>query len=580
MGATGETKIDPGSLYPVHIAFYRASAVSIGVVVSVVIHLLFRPDFAFGIARKTALDIKKCMKEFLEITVRNYLQAKFDDDDFENKYSELLHLINSYLGLFEHSMLEKKFFFEGELPLSKSRAIEIRRCVKDIRSHYKAFAKAGKLEYHRAYKEQLERVPGLFYKALLRRKGAEGELEDALDKLMLPKARDDSGKIIFNVEDMVLFRGFTGCLQRLSRAIFREESFLGNDLQLRTPEASSGSWFDRLNINVPILKTALRGGFAIVFVFWLWLWLEIPGGGASMAISVIAVFQVNLLNSEHKGLLRFVGCFFGAAVGLFVLALGIESTLMICIILFFVIYFFAYIWSGKAGAAYVGLQGALAFIVCVMCSDAPADTISSGIERLTAIFFGISCLWLVNNVFFPMDIKANLSDALEQVKRDILKKLDRAETILKSGSSDYVPKPIDMENHLQLIAQLEGFNELSVEDASFSRKALFLFDDLSMSLFKASELLQDKEKFHTDLYGHYMNIFNRLRAVMTGDAQGKDSREFDEKLWEKEAGDFLETAREKCPDWDRKVYICEVFLNKMELAKLMLDLDNISLPKT
>jgi hypothetical protein len=66
---------------------------------------------------------------------------------------------------------------------------------------------------------------------------------------------------------------------------------------------------------------------------------------------------------------------------------------------------------------------------------------------------------------------------------------------------------------------------------------------------------------------------------MTGDAQGKDSREFDEKLWEKEAGDFLETAREKCPDWDRKVYICEVFLNKMNLARLMLDLDNISLPK-
>lgn len=580
MGPTGEAKIDPGSIYPEHIAFYRASAVSIGVVVSVIVNLLFKPDFAFGIARKTVLDVKKCLKEFLEITTRNYLQAKFDDDDFEKKYSELTHLLNSYAELFEHSMLEKKFFFEEELPMSKIRAEDIRKCAKDIRSHYKGFAKAGKLEYHRVYRELLETIPGLFYKAMLRRRGSEQKLKDALDKLMIPQARDSSGKFLYNMEDIVLFRGFTGCLQKLYRAVFREENSLEQEDIPRNMEPGFRSWFGRININVPIMKTALRGGFAIVLVFWLWLWLEIPGGGAAMAISVIAVFQVNLLNSEHKGLLRFAGCFFGAAAGLFVLALGIESTLIISIVLFFVIYFFAYIWSGKPGSAYMGLQGALAFLVCVMCSDAPADSTSSGIERLSGIFVGISCLWLVNNVFFPMDMRAQFKEVLETVKRDLLRKLERAENMLLSGRNDFLPKPIDMESHLQLISQLEDFKEISVSDAFVSRKMLFLFDDLSMSLAKASELLREKDKFHIDLYGHYGDIFERLRNALTKIPENAQSEEsssnaFDEELWGKEAEAFFELARVQYKEGSQKVYICEVFLNKMDLAKQILNLKTL-----
>ena len=71
--------------------------------------------------------------------------------------------------------------------------------------------------------------------------------------------------------------------------------------------------------------------------FWLWLILEIPGGGLNMSVSVITLFQQDLINSFHKGLLRMSGCVIGGALGLFVISFGIDSPLLIAVIGFCVI---------------------------------------------------------------------------------------------------------------------------------------------------------------------------------------------------------------------------------------------------
>jgi uncharacterized membrane protein YgaE (UPF0421/DUF939 family) len=320
----------------------------------------------------------------------------------------------------------------------------------------------------------------------------------------------------------------------------------------------------------------LRSGFAIIFVFWLWLWLEIPGGGGSMAISIIAVLQANIISSQHKALLRFAGCFAGAAAGLFVLALSIDSTLIIFIILFLFIFFFAYIWAGKPGAAYTGAQAALAFLVCVMSSDAPASSVSSGIERLTGIFCGISCLWIINNVFFPIDMPAYFRSAFDDVKYEILRRIKRAEDILSSGNSNIIPNPIDTENIAQLISQLKAFNEISAKEVADSQKTLALLDEISISSGKASELLLMREKYKIELSGHYREIFEILRSILLrGPDELKEKEDSFKNLEEellKEAETHLAYDGKKYKEERQRVFISEVFLNKTELIREIFNL--------
>ena len=143
MGPSGTADIATGSLIPEHIAFYRGAAVSIGVIVAIVVNLLIKPDFAFAIARDKAGKLKTGLKEFLDAVVTGYLNGKNNDEDFEKKYSELVRGIDSYIALFNQSKVERKFFFDEELSLDPQRAVDLRRCVKDIRSLYRNFEQTG-----------------------------------------------------------------------------------------------------------------------------------------------------------------------------------------------------------------------------------------------------------------------------------------------------------------------------------------------------------------------------------------------------------------------------------------------------
>lgn len=155
-----------------------------------------------------------------------------------------------------------------------------------------------------------------------------------------------------------------------------------------------------ISIHKETLIFSIKGGLGLLMVFWLWLWFEIPGGGLNMSVSVITIFQQDLITTFHKGLLRFSGCILGGTLGLFCISFAIESPLLIGLIIFAVIFPLAYIWGAKPGIAYLGAQGAIAFIIAVVPDSGPANELAPVIERVTGITMAITCIWILNlNIF-------------------------------------------------------------------------------------------------------------------------------------------------------------------------------------
>ena len=70
--------------------------------------------------------------------------------------------------------------------------------------------------------------------------------------------------------------------------------------------------------------------------------------------------------------------------------------LIIGLIIFLAIFPLAYIWGGKEGIAYLGAQGAIAFIIAVVPDSGPTNDLAPVIERLTGITLAIACIWGLN----------------------------------------------------------------------------------------------------------------------------------------------------------------------------------------
>jgi uncharacterized membrane protein YccC len=152
----------------------------------------------------------------------------------------------------------------------------------------------------------------------------------------------------------------------------------------------------KLTIDKPLLAYSIKGGLGIVSAFWIWQWLRIPGGGLNMSVAVITVLQQKMINTYQKGLLRILGCIAGAAAGIFILSFNIDSPFIMALIILTVIFPFAYLWGSKPGVAYLGAQGAIAFLLAVVHDTGAANSLAPAIERSVGITLGIASICLIS----------------------------------------------------------------------------------------------------------------------------------------------------------------------------------------
>lgn len=549
---TGETQAIQGSLYPEHIAFYRAAAVSIGVLVYVVVSLLFKPDFAFDIASKKADDVVLSLKDFLSCFFAQYTGKSIAREDLEKKYSALKKHIAAYRELFRQSRLERRIFFEGDLAVSGEQAAELEKNIDELYRHYSQIRDAGELSYQDNYKDVLTELPVLFGEALAS-PGNTGKLKEALDRINQTHSRDDAGKLLYKTKDIIVFRSFAAILWKLFRTVSGEF--------YRVPEGGTKRGF---HLNEQVLNESIRGALSILLVFWVWLWFEVPGGGLGMSISVIAIFQVGIMNVQHKGFLRFLGCLAGAATGLFVLLFNIESTVIMSFVLFAVVFFFGYIWAGRPGSAYAGVQAALAFLVCVFNDNGPTTEIDSGIERLTGILLAIVCISLVNNVFMPVDFVGDFRKKLAAFKESLLHNGAILRDALSAGTLVPALSPLDPELLTADVLQLEKDAEISAAESKKFREDIAITAETSCSLAKAAELLREEDTQHFKVKDHYSGIFELLGK----EGVEKEIEELKLRVMA-DAEEIINSGRLFHESIENKLLFSEIYLNKLELLDLL-----------
>jgi multidrug resistance protein MdtO len=154
--------------------------------------------------------------------------------------------------------------------------------------------------------------------------------------------------------------------------------------------------------------------------------LNWPSIHTCLITSYIVSFPT-VAESVEKLVLRIAGCLIGAALGLFVLLFLIpsyDSITALLVTIFLGTFAAAWVAAGSPRIAYVGLQFAFAFFLCVLQGSGPAFDMVVARDRVIGILFGNLVVFLVFTQVWPVSLKdhikggvANLLQRLAELKR-------------------------------------------------------------------------------------------------------------------------------------------------------------------
>lgn len=414
-----------------YITVHRGAAITIGVLVSLVVNVVFFPDYAWEILKN---DLERHRMEtiaWIREIVHQYLQCNYHPERVEAKYRQLITGGRRIATLLQDASVEMKVL-KGDLGVLHTLFKRLSRRIEDFHAFYQGLSPGGQ---DQAYQENHRAAMAGLLEKLERLTKPEGWSPDTKDRVAEDINRDlvalesNYAKTLavgrreaYGVLDFLTFLELVFLLRRIVDDLtFKTQDASVNEVA-SVPESSFDDenadlyrfeFLGRLHaIYIPSLKYAIKGALGIVCVFWFWFWAQIPGGGLNMSTAVVTVLQQDLMSTTHKGLLRFLGCLVGAAAGYAFLGFQVESTPTLCISLFAVIFVFAYIWGGRPGSAYLGCQAALCYLVATIHDLAAMTSLAPPTERLAGIFLGVLFTWTINLLVWPEDLLAKFSDSI------------------------------------------------------------------------------------------------------------------------------------------------------------------------
>ena len=468
----------------VYITVHRGAAVTLGVLVSLLVNVVLFPDYAYEILKRDFEHHRMEVFQWIREIVRQYLECRYNPEQVGATYRKLIREARKIESLLQDASMETKLL-KGDLGAMDALFKRLSRRIEDFYAFY------GGLPYQSqgpAYQqEHRETMQGLVENlgrmsksegwSLGGRGHVAGDIKQDLDSLeseynrILAQGRKEP----YGVLDFLVFLELIYLLRRIVDDLTfhtREDSVsqvaaASKDSISFDDENTDLYRFDFLGsiraIHIPSMKYAIKGALGIVCVFWFWFWAEIPGGGVNMSVAVFTVLQHDLMSTTHKGLLRFLGCLVGAATGYMFLWFQVESTWVLCISIFSVIFIFAYIWGGRPGSAYMGCQAGLCYLVATIHDLTAMTSLAPPTERLVGIFLGVLFIWTINMLVWPEDLLVKFSD---NIRRAETKLAGIGEEIAARFQGNIHAKPVAldvtaMQSTLQtLLTQVE----LSAED--------------------------------------------------------------------------------------------------------------------
>ncbi|EFK09761.1 conserved hypothetical protein [delta proteobacterium NaphS2] len=467
----------------VYITVHRGAAITIGVLVSLVLNVVLFPDYAHETLKEDFVRHRTRTFEWIQEIVRQYTENDYLSEAVEMPYRELIRGSRKIGNLLKDAAFEMKLL-RGDPQILNALINRLSNRIEDFHAFYQELSRhRSERAYqgnHRTAMEDLSIKLGLLAKAqgwsLDEKDSSEKEIRQILARL-----ESDYGKTVvdgrtkaYGILDFLFFLELIFLLRRIV-----------NDLTFNTRENSVSEvaavpeksvYEERSDLyrfvflgrahtlHIPSLKYAIKGALGIVAVFWFWFWAEIPGGALNVSVAVITVLQQDLMSTTHKGLLRFTGCLVGAAAGYAFLAFQVESIPVLCLSLFAVVFFFAYIWGGRPGAAYLGCQAGLCYLVATVHDLTPMTSLAPPTERLFGIFMGVLFTWTINLLIWPED----LLEKFFQDIRDAEKKLPAIGEKIAArfhGGTDPGSVSLDVTALQSTLQTLRNQRELSADDA-------------------------------------------------------------------------------------------------------------------
>ena len=168
-------------------------------------------------------------------------------------------------------------------------------------------------------------------------------------------------------------------------------------------------WTDLLGRNWQAVLHAFRAAITIMLLPLIWSWLDLTSF-SQMAITVAAVMAVPSLSADpnetarmvtQRALHRLLGCFLGGAAALGVLALSITEFLPWLAVLGAGVWLCGHIQASTRGIGYVGAQAGIVYIITLVQSWAPPDSITPGIDRFAGMTAGLTILLFVTVLIWP-----------------------------------------------------------------------------------------------------------------------------------------------------------------------------------
>jgi uncharacterized membrane protein YgaE (UPF0421/DUF939 family) len=438
---------NPYDQFPLHVAFYRGSEILLGVLVAWFYNIILWPRYAGDELKNITILLIYKITLYIKEIISQYYRGEYETAKILKINKDINMILQKAQTLILSAKTEKRLISNDYQKYIKM-IDGLKYRVVQLELSYHSFCKFGKSEFvfenrntFNVVLEDLNKILEIdkpkrvkLLKAFERVKESLKEIEGKKDTELKEVVKK------YPVSEIMLFYEFLYSVEAYCKDVIQNlinSSDLQNNPKLTNDEIKS---FDSeyvifrfgmksISIYIPAVKNAVKGGLAVLFTFWICLWLHIPGGYTNMTIAIIAVFapQLDSMSTKHKGILRFFGCLSGASIGLLFLMFNIDSGFILLLTIFIVTFFYCIIWSGKPGAAYLGLQGGIAFLLCVAGDYLPATSIDGVIERMTGIFLAVTMMWLFNQILWPENLVLKLKKKINDLRKSM-------EVYLKSNS--------------------------------------------------------------------------------------------------------------------------------------------------
>jgi len=429
---------EPFSAFSIQTAFYRAMNVTIGVLVSLIINLILWPKYARDKLNDSVVEYRKNVFFFLETVMRQYLALHWEFDTTEEQYHKLVKQAESCKRQISAADFESRLF-RGNRNIINTEFKSLTRTADHIWNFYYHVSTAEKhfiyqKEYTERFNQILEKLHCLASNySSLRELDAElvEEINELFEKIEFEYGENIDGinqkypvdeVIHFQEALFCIFSFFSNFTGSSADTVLKVEKSQKRRIEHPIKYLLNGRVLkEKLSIHLPTILYAMKGGIGVLFVFLLWSWLNIPGSGINIMISIAVILQLDPVDTNHKGILRFSGCLLGAVIGAPLLYFHMDSTMLIWAIIPCVIFILAFINGCGAGVAYFGLQAGIAFLIVVVPDSWGSPTIFPVLERLAGIFLGIICLWCIERIVWPVDFYKKLQLQLETVLSNLSK---------------------------------------------------------------------------------------------------------------------------------------------------------------